>query len=370
VFLSPADNAAAQASFEVLHTFNDDDGAIPSGALIQAMDGTFYGTTSDAGAFGLGTVFAMLQDGTFTVIHDFTGDADGAISLAPLIQATDGNLYGTTSEGGLFGLGTVFRMTPDGALTTLHAFAGGPDDGAAPVAALIQATDGNFYGTTSGGGAPGAGTIFAMMPGGAVTILYMFSGGPDDGADPRAALLQAADGTFYGTTRSGGVADLGTVFQITAESTVNVVRAFAGYEGANPGAALIQAADGSLYGTTENGGDFNGGTVFQITPDGTCTVVHAFSGADGQNPVAPLIQTTDGTFYGTTSSGDPLANRGSVFRLAPDGTFTLLYAFNGGGDGASPSAALLQATDQSYYGTTQYGGSGDMQGTVFRLTVH
>jgi uncharacterized repeat protein (TIGR03803 family) len=359
----------AQVSLETIHQFGDDDGTLPAAALIQATDGHFYGTTPNSGASDLGTVFQIEQDGTFTVLHDFEGDTDGARSYAPLIQASDGNFYGTTSEGGPSGLGTIFRMTPDGTFSTLHAFAGGPDDGAVPFSALIQATDGNFYGTTSSGGALGLGTIFVMTPGGAVTILHWFAGGEGDGADPRAALIQATDGNLYGTTRSGGVADSGTVFQIAADSTVTILHTFMPSDGTKPGAALLQATDGSLYGTTENGGDFDGGTVFRMTFDGDFAVVHPFSAEEGWNPVAALIQTIDGTFFGTTSAGDPFANRGTIFQIAPDGTFTVVYAFAGGGDGASPAAALLLATDQSCYGTTRYGGSGEMLGTVFRLIM-
>jgi uncharacterized repeat protein (TIGR03803 family) len=368
VLVSPA-VAGAQIPLEMLHAFADEDGALPAGALIQATDGNFYGTAPEAGGSGRGTVFQMRPDGTFTVLHDFAGGADGARSFASLVQAIDGNFYGTTASGGGADLGTVFQMRPDGAVTILHAFTGGPDDGAVPVAALIQAADGNFYGTTSGGGASGVGTVFQMTPAGAVTIMHGFAGGPGDGAEPGAALIQATDGNFYGTTRSGGASDSGTIFRMTADSTFNVLYAFAGSDGANPGAALIQATDASLYGTTENGGDLDGGTVFQLTSDGTFTVLHAFTGADGQNPVAALIQATDGSLYGTTSAGDFSSNRGTVFRVALDGTVTVLYAFAGGGDGASPWAGLLQASDQSFYGTTRYGGSGDMLGTVFRLML-
>jgi uncharacterized repeat protein (TIGR03803 family) len=369
VLLATAVAADAQVSFEVLHTFGDDDGTLPAAALIQGTDGALYGTTSQGGGPGFGTVFRMDADGTFSVLYEFTGDSDGAHSVAPLIQATDGDFYGTTLQGGGSDMGTIFKLSPDGTLTTLHAFTGGPDDGAFPYAALIQATDGNFYGTTSSGGAAGSGTVFQMTPDGTVTVMHAFAGAPFDGADSRAALVQATDGQLFGTTRSGGASDFGTVFQVSADSTMNVLYAFAGTDGANPDAALIQTTDGTFYGTAENGGDFNLGTAFQLGADGTLTVLHAFTGADGQNPLAPLTQTTDGSFYGTTSAGDFSSNRGTVFRLMPDGTASVLYAFSGGADGASPSAALLQAPDGSCYGTALYGGSGDMLGTVFRVTL-
>jgi len=156
---------------------------------------------------------------------------------------------------------------------------------------------------------------------------------------------------------------------MTADSAVTILYAFMAADGINPRAALMQATNGSLYGTTESGGDFDGGTVFRMMSDGAFAVVHAFTAEEGWNPVAPLIQTSNGALLGTTSAGDPFGNRGTIFQIAPDGTFSVLYAFLGGSDGGSPWAALLLATDQSCYGTARFGGSGDMLGTVFRLTL-
>jgi uncharacterized repeat protein (TIGR03803 family) len=395
--VAPATTTAQQA-FTVLHTFTSGaDGARPT-ALIQATDGNFYGTTATGGGSaecpwaggGCGTVFTMTPAGAVTILHAFAGGTDGAVPLASLMQATDGNFYGTTFYGGgtdaecEHGCGTVFKMTPAGTVTIVHAFAGGTD-GASPRASLIQATDGSFYGTTIGGGsgAPGgtnAGTVFKMTPAGMVTILHGFAGSAD-GATPFAALTQATDGNFYGTTVSAGALNHGTVFMMTPAGTVTVLHAFAGgADGAMPKTALIQAADGTFYGTTAAGGASDSGTVFTMTPAGTVNVLHSFAGgAEGDDPEAALIQATNGNFYGTTYSGggnitacttDVVSGNqngcGTVFMMTPTGAVTVLHAFASGTDGATPLAALIQATDGSFYGTTYFGGD-DNNGLVFEL---
>jgi uncharacterized repeat protein (TIGR01451 family) len=235
--------------------------------------------------------------------------------LAGLIQATDGNFYGTTELGGVPCVpgwcaggsgGTVFKMDAAGTLTTLHSFTG--PDGWSPRAGLIQATDGNFYGTTDSGGAGNRGTVFKMSAAGILTTLHSFTG--SEGSAPEAGLIQARDGNFYGTTQ-------GTVFKMDAAGTLTTLHTFIQSEGVNLEAALIQATDGNFYGTTSNfgaSGGFNG-TVFKIDAAGTLTTLHFFAGSDGAKPAAGLIQATDGNFYGTTSTGSNPALDGVVFRL-------------------------------------------------------
>jgi uncharacterized repeat protein (TIGR03803 family) len=337
---------------------------------------------------------------SFGILHAFGGSPDGASPDAPLIQGADGNFYGTTYEGGGEGCGgrgcgTVFRMTPDGTVMILHAFAGGTD-GIYPGAALIQTADGNFYGTTAVGGGigfcgyGGCGTAFQMTTDGIVTILHAFGGGTDGAFPAASALIQATDGNFYGTTYEGGGAGCGSVgcgtaFRMTPDGTVTILHAFAGgIDGATPYAALIQATDGNFYGTTEHGGGvgceaFGGcGTVFQMTPDGAVTILHAFaSGTDGVYPTRPLMQASDGNFYGTTEDGggvgcEAYGGCGTAFRMTPDGTVTILHAFAGGTDGAYPLGALLEATDGNFYGTTLTGGGAGCGsygcGTAFQMT--
>ena len=366
---SPAFPAGSDR-LSVLHSFSVSDGANPYAPLIQASDGNFYGTTTTGGHAGRGTVFRMTPDGALTVLHSFSG-SDGTGPSGALIQASDGNFYGTAVQGGAAGRGTVFQMTPDGTVTVLRSFSG--PDGAYPFAALIQARDGNFYGTTLQGGDANRGTVFQMTPDGTVSVLHSFSG--PDGASPYAALLQASDGSFYGTASSNGVADnRGTVFQMTSDGAFTVLHTFRGPDGAHPGGALIQANDGNFYGTTVQGGvDPVGGygTVFQMTPDGTLTVLHGFAigSDDGEGPWAPLLQASDGNFYGTAAVSEVISSRrGTVFQITRDGAFSVVHTFSGP-DGSGPFAGLMQGTDGNFYGTTSSGGDRGGAGVVFRLIL-
>jgi uncharacterized repeat protein (TIGR03803 family) len=236
-----------------------------------------------------------------------------------LVQGSDGNFYGTTQVGGTNGSGTVFKITPSGALTTLHSFDGA--DGSNPAAVLMQASDGNLYGTTEAGGANGNyGTVFKITPAGTLTTLHSFGGA--DGWEPAAGLVQASDGNFYGTTYIGGAnGNYGTVFKITPTGTLTTLYSFCSQsgcaDGALPRAGLVQASDGDFYGTTAFGGaNYYEGTVFKITPNGTLTTLHSFDGADGGDPNA-LVQASDGNFYGTTVLGGANGDNGTVFRLVP-----------------------------------------------------
>ena len=300
---------------------------------------------------------------TLTTLHNFAGPPnDGAAPSAGLVQGTDGNFYGTTTTGGADNKGTVFKITPSGTVTVLHSFAGPPNDGNGPTAGLIQASDGNFYGTTEFGGSNGTGTVFKITPSGTVTILYSFA--CTDGCSPRGGLIQASDGNFYGTT-SNGTHATGTVFRITPSGTVTFLYSFHCTDGCYPLGGLVQGSDGNFYGTTSLGGASNKGTVFKITPNGTLTFLHTFQGSDGDGPYAGLIQASNGNFYGTTYVGGA-NDEGTVFEITPQGTLTTLHSFNGG-DAAGPQAALVQASDGNFYGTTYLGGAND-DGSVFEIT--
>jgi len=356
----------------VLHYFSGSpDGLIPQfGAMIQGSDGNFYGTTVGGGFYGYGTVFKVTATGSESVLYSFSGYGVGSNGYNPfsvgLVQDSDGNLYGTTSNGGAAGYGTVFKLTPTGVETDLHSFAGG-NDGAVSYASLILGIDGNFYGTTTSGGVAGYGTVFRMTPAGAESVLYSFAGG-SDGATPYASLIQGVDGNFYGTTTGGGAAGHGTVFKLTPSGVEAVLYSFAGgSDGATPYASLIQGVDGNFYGTTLNGGTNSHGTVFKVTPGGTETVLHSFSGGtDGAAPYAELTQGSDGNFYGTTCNGGTDGyNLGTIFRVTPQGTETVLYSFfENGNDGACPVGGLVQGGDGNFYGTTQ--GIGNNFSTVFK----
>jgi uncharacterized repeat protein (TIGR03803 family) len=380
IFLLWATTALAlpAQTFTTLHSFGTD-GSLAVGGLVQATDGNFYGTTILGGqfcsAYGCGTVFKITPSGTLTTLHSFDY-TDGYESDAGLVQGTDGKFYGTTEYGGVYSGGTVFKITASGTLTTLHNFCSQTacPDGLAPLAGLVQATDGNLYGTTSGGGANGNwGTVFKITPGGTLTTLHSFDG--TDGYGLKAGLIQATDGNFYGTTEGGGANGYGTVFKITAGGTLTTLHSFDGTDGTAPFAGLVQATDGNFYGTTEEGGANRYGTVFKITPSGTLTTLHSFDETDGAYPLAGLVQGTDGNFYGTTEEGGANGD-GTVFKITPSGTLTTLHSFDLT-DGGDPVAGLVQDTNGTFYGTTEEGGASSACnsegfngcGTVFSLSV-
>lgn len=308
---------------------------------------------------------------TFTVVTRFDW-TNGAYPNAPLVQGLDGNLYGTAAEGGTNGEGTIFKITAAGKLTTLYNFCSQANcaDGNSP-AGLVLAIDGSFYGTTYIGGANNWGTVFKITPSGVLTTLHSFclKSGCTDGGIPMEVLTQGADGSFYGTTRSGGDEDDGTVFNIAADGTFKVLHSFNKADGANPWAGLVQGTDGNFYGTTLYGG-IGDGTVFEVTPNGKLTTLYLFDDIGGSFPSGGLIQATDGDFYGTAAVfGGRLG--GTFFRVTAVGDFTKLYAFCGRprcNTGYSPHMPVIQATDRNFYGTTDIGSEAGDEGTIFRIT--
>jgi len=366
--------ASSAPTFTLLDSFNGTDGAYPYGAVVQASDGNLYGTTSEGGlGYGLwGTIFKMTPDGTLTSLHSFNG-ADGSNPVSALVQAHDGTFYGTTESGGAgsacqFGCGTVFKITPGGRLTTLHSFSGA--DGSLPYAGLVQASNRDFYGTTEFGGKFNFGTVFKITPSGTLTTLHDFAGG--DGAYSFAGLIQASDGYLYGTTDEGGAYNHGAIFKMTLRGKLTTLHSFNGADGGYPRDVLVQATRGYLFGTTEYGayagGDYYG-TVFKVSTSGTFTSLHTFSRTDGANPYAGLVWATDGNLYGTTLNGG-INNDGAVYRITPNGVLTTIYSFQN--SQAYPFAGLVQATNGDLYGVTYEGGDGVCGGffcgMVFRLS--
>ncbi len=374
-------------NYKVVYSFGaPPDGSDPQASLIN-VSGTLYGTTSGGGSYscsslkysGCGTVFSITPGGTEHVLHSFGGHPDGAFPLASLIDVK-GMLYGTTAAGGsaCYGsyyssCGTVFSISPSGAETVFHRFAGFPD-GASPFAGLIE-LKGTLYGTTYSGGSTcyspygGCGTVFSIATSGTEGVLHSFRG-HRDGAYPFAGLI-AVNGRLYGTT-FGGTHYHGTVFNVTMGGAEKVLHGFgAGSDGIHPRAGLIDVG-GTLYGTTTAGGAYSCGspptkcgTVFSITPRGIEKVLYSFAGgSDGANPEASLI-VVKGRLYGTTESGGAY-RAGTVFSITPGGTEKVLHTFGGGTDGRFPSAGLIDVGGM-LYGTTGAGGTSG-NGTVFALT--
>lgn len=357
---------------------------------------------------GCGTVFRVTPSGTLTTLYNFCSAPscdDGDEPATSLVQGSDGNLYGTTERGGVSGWGVVFAISPAGTLSTVHSFCLQPNcaDGSWPTGALTLGNDGNFYGTTLHGGAVGAcpdntgcGTVFKITPSGALTTLHSFQGVlANDGAYPRGSLLQGSDGNFYGVTwRGGGGVDsrchptgCGTIFQITPAGAVTTLYSFcpltACADGDFPYAGLIQASDGNFYGMTTYGGNsgcgsLGCGTAFRLTPAGALTTLYTFCSqsncADGRTPFGALLQSaTDGNLYGTTGDGGAHndicpGGCGTLFRLTTAGALTTLHIFSRS-DGAEPWGGLVQTSNGNFYGTTYTGGAYNSYGTVFSLAI-
>lgn len=378
----------AATKFKSLISFDDTDGLNGVGSVVQGLDGNLYGITEYGGAHPpYGTIFKITPGGKLTTLYSFCSQSnctDGAYPAAALLLVANGNFYGTTTGGGAAGLGSIFEITPAGKLTTLYSFCHGTNcpDGFDPNSALIQGTDGNFYGTTvhggtgGCGGCHGGGVAFKITPGGTYTKLHDFCTGTClDGTYPFAGLVQGTDGNFYGTAESGGAHSAGTVFKMTPKGVVTTLYAFCSVtackDGINPYAGLVQATDGNLYGTTE-GDDSTAGSAFKITPSGSFTSIYSFcslaSCTDGAYPFTALIQATDGNLYGTTSNGGTGCEGrcGTVYKITPAGKLTVVYNFQGT-DGTNP-AGLFQDTSGTFYGLTSAGGATN-QGTVFSLSV-
>jgi uncharacterized repeat protein (TIGR03803 family) len=382
----------AQAqTFTLLHSFAgyNTDGAYPNG-LVQGANGYLYGTTFEGGTNFYGTVFKVNTSGTETILQDFSS-VPYVGNQAALVQASNGDFYGTTYSNGL-----LYKITPSGAIATLHTFcsAGLPDcpDGASPEATLVQASNGDLYGTTQAGGTYGQGTIFKATLAGALTTLHSFcetqntQGYCLDGGAPYTPLVQGANGNLYGATHTNGAYGYGTIFQITQAGEFATLYNFCSVpgcpDGGNPTAALVPAADGNLYGVTFSGGGVNGGgTFFTMTPSGTLTTLYNFcSGSadcvDGAQPLA-LMLATDGNFYGMAAGGGA-SGFGTIFQITPGGTLTTDHSFDGtdGIVSADFQAGpwLIQDTSGKFYGVTPEGGAdyltcSDCNGTVFSLSM-
>ena len=335
-------------------TFNGANGAGPR-ALIQASDGNYYGTTS-AGGLGAGTIFRLTPAGTLTTIYTFSAAAgnlqlpgpDGAGPMA-LTQGADGDFYGLTSTGGavssdlISGGGTLFKVTPAGVLTTLYSFT--TQNGYQPVGSLLQASDGNFYGVTNEGGSEFYGTLFQITPSGTLTVLHNFV--PLEEGLPVGGLVQGKDGNLYGCATN-------VVYKLTLAGQFT---SFYSFSRSGPNGPLIIGSDGNFYGTTDS-------TIFQLTPGGVLKTIYAFSAAQGDSP-GELLQATDGNFYGLLQDIGP----GSIFKVTPAGVMTTMQKFNGLDGSFIGYGELMQGSDGDIHGGTIEGGTYN-DGILFTLTLN
>ena len=301
----------------------------------------------------------LLQAQTYTDLHDFD-ETDGCCAYYPslLAQGRDGNIYGTTSSGGIHLYGNVFKITPTGTITDLHDF--DFTDGAGPYSGLSLGTDGNFYGTTYQGGTHSRGTIFKITPAGGFTLLYSFSD-TGDGGYPKTPPVQAQDGSLYGAT---GNATNYVLYKLTTAGVFSVVATLPGQSYA----PLLLGTDGNLYGTTLYGGTYNGGVVFQFSP-ATKLLKTIFNFHTEWSPYAPLIQAADGFLYGTTTSGGT-GSGGVVYKISTAGVYKVLFNFSttNSANGASSFAGLVQGSDKFLYGVTSAGGANG-QGVLFKIST-
>lgn len=361
--------ATRAQTLTTLFNFAVESGSPPSGYLPYVLtlgaDGNFYGTTQVGGAYDGGTVFKITPTGALTALYSFSGNTGEGYPNSELTLGADGNLYGmtngATSSTKSSGT-TIFKITPAGTLTTLYSFSGSTG-GAYPGAALTLGPDGNFYGATEAGGTYNYGTIFKITPDGSLTTLHNFTG--TDGEGSKATLTLGPDGNFYGTTSLGGFgttnlagADgFGTIFKVTPAGALATLYSFAGGAGGGfPSAALTLGPDGTFYGMAN-------GIVVKVTPTGAVTKLYSFSEGD-PSPGTALTLGPDGNFYGTIATGGAY-KYGTIFKITPGGVLTTLYSFSGA-DGAGPAATLTLGSDGTFYGTTQSGGAYN-GGTIFRF---
>jgi len=396
---TPAPTATpTPSSVSYLHVFGIEptDGQQPNGPLIQASDGSFYGTTRAGGNFtcgssglGCGAIFRVTASGQEVVLKSFgSSAADGYRPAGPLIQGSDGALYGVTSFGGTFDRGTIFRITLGGAYTVLYSFGASPGDGSVPAGGLVQDTDGTIFGATTTGGTrscfqvPGTnncGTIFKLAADGSFTTIYNFGATSTDGVQPNGSLALSTEGMLYGTTvdggahscsNSGATNNCGTAFRITKTGVLTTLHSFgsSSADGIAPQGAPVEGPDGFLYGTTASGGggqcgfSFGCGTAYRMSKSGTLTILHAFAlagRADGYGPSPYITFGRDGFLYGTTGSGGSTQSdlAGTAFRLTVGGAKTTLVSFGPVNENPhNPVSGLVQGADGAFYGILAYNG--------------
>jgi len=350
----------------VLYTFTGSaDGGVPEAAVISDSAGNLYGTTYLGGTAKAGVVYKLDTTGHQTVLYSFTGGADGSNPYAGVILDSAGNLYGTTYQGGTAGLGAVFKLDTADKETVLHSFTGGAD-GANPAAGAIRDSAGNFYGTTIYGGTARAGVVYQVTAAGSESVLYTFTGGTD-GTGPYAGVIRDSAGNLYGTAAYGGAAGLGAVFELNTAGLQTVLYGFPESAGGyGPNAGVIRGSADNLYGTAPQGGAAGAGVVYEMDKAGHEKLHYSFTGgADGSGPNSRVIRDSAGNLYGTTFTGGT-AGAGVVYKVDATGKETVLYSFTGGSEGSNPYAGVIRDSAGNLYGTTWFGGIGNA-GVVYKV---
>jgi len=360
-------------------------GTAAVGPLMQDRVGAIYGATYEGGTANAGVVYKLDPRGRETVLYTFTGGADGSGPTGPLVRDSAGNLYGTTIRGGLafgsHGFGVAYKLDPAGHQTVLHSFSG-QADGALPSSVVLDSS-GNLYGTAAEGGAGSKtgiqeGVVFEIDSSGAFRVLYSFTG-LSDGGQPQAGVIRDSGGNLYGTTWSGGEYDGGTVFMLAPTGDETVLHSFSGgTDGANPSGGVARDRAGNLYGTTANygvlpGGKEGEGVAFRLGADEAFATLYTFpGGAAGGGPLVGVVCDTAGNLYGTAPSGGQPGCGGSgcgiLFRVSPSGTETVLHSFTGGSDGGLPYFGVTLDPSGNLYRTTSAGGAGQ-GGVLYQVAV-
>ncbi len=367
---------AASTQITTQASFSSNTGSQPHTTVTEDSNGNLFGTTFNGGSSNDGTVFEVKGgSGIISDLASFNG-TDGANPAPILVEDSSGNLYGTAYEGGAYGYGAVFELDYLGSgnysstITTLASF--NDSNGNEPASGLIVDSSGNLYGATQLGGTVGDGTVFEVKAGsGAITTLASFNGTNGDNAG--STLLMDSSGNLFGTTLNGGSSNDGTVFEVKAGSgTVTDLASFTNSSGYGPSDGLVKDTSGNLFGTAGAGGANGDGTVFEVQYQGggnynnSATALASFNGTDGALPHGSLVEDANGNLFGATYAGGDANGDGTVFEIrAGSGTITTLASFNNT-DGRTPGGGVIKDSSGDLFGTTQYGG-GYNQGTVFEL---
>jgi len=361
--------SAQTLKLTVLYNFSgSSDGGDPYATLIRDSAGNLYSTADYGGTAFAGVVFKVAPNGVETVLYNFSGGADGAQPFSALVRDKAGNLYGTTTMGGSANAGVVFRVDPAGAEAVLHNFVGGTD-GTTPTGGLLEDKAGNFYGTTSQGGTSNAGVLFKIGAKGKYSILHTFTGATNDGKYPTyTSLLMDSAGTLYGVTEEGGSANGGILYTFIKTGTLTILHSFMGgtTDGCNVLGTPFIDKNGNFYGTTSSCGASGLGTVWKVSANGDESVLHSFAGGttDGEYPLAGVIVDANGNVYGNTETGGA-SNLGTVYKISPGGTFTLVHSF-AGTDGKYPYGSFVRNAKGTLFGTALNGGTIGY-GTVWKM---